>query len=102
MRPGRGARSSRISTSSPGRSRWTSRAPGSCIKRRVIETIARHVESYDGPNGEVPALFMTPIVDRCLRSEDYYFCEIARRAGFKIMMEPRVRLGHWGLYRYGA
>jgi len=73
-----------------------------CIKRRVIEAIARHVESYDGPNGEVPALFMTPIVDRCLRSEDYYFCEIARRAGFKIMMEPRVRLGHWGLYRYGA
>lgn len=73
-----------------------------CIKREVLEALAKTVESYDGPNGEVPALFMTPIINRNLRSEDYFFCEIARLAGYKIMMDPSVRLGHWGLYRYGA
>jgi hypothetical protein len=73
-----------------------------CIKRSVIEALAAQVESYDGPDGEVPALFMTPIIDRNLRSEDYRFCELARAAGFKIMMDPTVKLGHWGIYRYGA
>lgn len=73
-----------------------------CIKRSVIEALAAKVESYDGPDGPVPALFMTPIIDRGLRSEDYYFCEIARAAGFRVMMDPAVRLGHWGIYRYGA
>lgn len=73
-----------------------------CIKRSVIEALAEKVEGYDGPGGPVPALFMTPIIDRCLRSEDYYFCEIARAAGFKVMMDPSVQLGHWGIYRYGG
>jgi hypothetical protein len=72
------------------------------IKRHVIEALAREIESYDGQNGEVPALYMTPIINRCLRSEDYFFCEIARKAGFKVVMDPSVRLGHWGIYRYGA
>lgn len=57
---------------------------------------------YQGPNGTVPALYMTPILNSGLRSEDYYFCEIARDAGFKVIMDPSVRLGHWGQFRYGA
>jgi len=73
-----------------------------CIKRNVIETLAAKLESYDGPPGNVPALFMTPIIERNLMSEDYYFCREARAAGFKVMVEPTVRLGHWGIYRYGA
>lgn len=72
------------------------------IRREVIETLAQRLESYDGPNGSVPALFMTPIINRCLRSEDYYFCGVAREEGYKIIMDPSVKLGHWGLYRYGA
>lgn len=72
------------------------------IKRKVIETLRDRLESYDGPNGSVPALYQTPIVDRNLRSEDYFFCEEARKAGFKIVMDPKIRLGHWGIYRYGA
>lgn len=73
-----------------------------CIKREVIEALAAKVESYDGPHGEVPALWMTPIVDRCLLPEDYNFCRMARDAGFKIVMAPTVHLGHWGIYRYGG
>lgn len=72
------------------------------IRREVIEDMAKRVPSYQGPNGRVPALFMTPIHDDVLESEDYHFCRIAREAGYKIMMEPSVRLKHWGQFAYGA
>lgn len=71
------------------------------INRKVIEKLAETAEVYDGPNGEVPGLYMMPIINRHLDSEDYYFCRKAREAGFKIVMDPSVRLGHWGLYRFG-
>lgn len=72
------------------------------IKREVIETLATQAESYEGPNGRVPALYMTPIHNDGFESEDYHFCRIAREAGFKIVMDPSVRLGHWGQYRFGC
>ncbi|MDB5311966.1 MAG: putative rane protein, partial [Gemmataceae bacterium] len=34
-------------------------------------------------------------------SEDYAFCERARRCGFKVMADTTVRLWHVGPYRYG-
>lgn len=72
------------------------------IRRNVLETLAASVPSWEGAKGPVPALFMTPIHNGCLESEDYHFCRIAREAGFKIIMDPSVRLGHYGQYRYGA
>lgn len=72
------------------------------IKREVIEALARTSESYEGQNGRVPALYMTPIHNDGFESEDYHFCRKAREAGFKIIMDPSVRLGHYGQYRYGA
>lgn len=72
------------------------------IRREVLEKLAETAPSYEGPNGRVPALFLTPIHNDGLESEDYHFCRIAREAGFKIIMEPSVRLGHYGQYRYGA
>lgn len=50
----------------------------------------------------VPALYMTPIYDDGLESEDYHFCRIAQEAGFKVWMDPSVRLIHWGQFGYGA
>lgn len=73
-----------------------------CIKREVIETLAEGAESYEGPDGRVPALYMTPIHNDGFESEDYHFCRVARDAGFSIMMNPDVRLGHIGQYSYGA
>lgn len=73
-----------------------------CIKREVIEKLAETAPSYMGQNGRVPAIYLTPIVNDTLESEDYHFCRIAREAGYKIMMDPTVRLGHWGLCRYGT
>ena len=72
------------------------------IRREVIEALAAKHPSYEGPDGRVPALFMTPIHNDGLESEDYHFCRIAREAGFKVMMDPSVRLKHWGQYAFGA
>lgn len=72
------------------------------IRRNVIETLAGTAESYEGPHGRVPALYMTPVWNDGFESEDYHFCRKAREAGFKVMIDPSIRLGHWGLYRYGA
>lgn len=71
------------------------------IRRNVVETLAAKSESYEGPNGRVPALYMTPIWNDGFESEDYHFCRKARDSGFKVMMDPSVRLGHIGQYRYG-
>jgi len=73
-----------------------------CISRNVIETLAKTAETYTGPNGEVSALFMTPIHNHGFQSEDYHFCRKAREAGFKVIMDPAVRLVHWGQYGFGA
>jgi hypothetical protein len=72
------------------------------IKRAVIETLAKSQGHYRGKNGPVPAIFMTPIHEGILESEDYHFCRIARQAGFEVTMDPSVRLKHWGIYPYGA
>jgi hypothetical protein len=71
------------------------------IKREVIETLAKDAPTFQGKRGQVPALYLTPIRDGVLFSEDYFFCERARGAGYKIMMDPSVKLGHWGIKRYG-
>jgi len=71
------------------------------LSRNVLETVAARVPWWEGANGPVPALFMTPIHDGCLESEDYNFCRQAREAGFKVIADPSVKLGHYGMYRYG-
>lgn len=63
----------------------------------------RHMEG----NGEVWGFFSTFITDdadwkeRFFVSEDYAFCERWRALGGKIWLEPSIRLGHWGVHRYG-
>lgn len=71
------------------------------IRRSVIETMAKTSENYLGPNGRVPALYMTPIHNDVFESEDYNFCRRARECGFKIVGDPSICLGHIGQYRYG-
>lgn len=72
------------------------------IKRNVLETLAEIVPKFDDDVKDIPALFMTPIHNGGLESEDYHFCRIAREAGFKVIMDPSVRLKHWGSYAFGA
>jgi len=63
--------------------------------------VPHYAPDYEGPDGRVPALYKTPINNDTLLSEDYFFCKLARKHGFKILMDPSIRLGHWGIYRYG-
>lgn len=72
-----------------------------CIAREVIEKLSHKAKSYEGPDGRVSAIYMTPIHNDVFESEDYHFCRKAREAGFKIVMDPKVRLGHIGQFRYG-
>lgn len=71
------------------------------INRRVIEALAITAETYEGPNGRVSALYMTPIHNDGFESEDFHFCRKARESGFKVIGDPSIRLGHWGQFRYG-
>src|SRR5512139_2282894 len=57
-----------------------------CIKRGVIERLVETAEHYQGQNGKVAALYMTPVHNGGFESEDYYFCRKAREAGFKVIM----------------
>lgn len=72
------------------------------IARHVLEMMAKTSEWYEGPYGRVPALYMTPIHDDGFESEDYNFSRRAREAGFRIIADPSIKLGHIGQYRYGA
>lgn len=72
------------------------------IARSVVESLAADAEVYVGPDGPVPAVYMTPIHEQGFESEDYHFCRKAREKGFSILMDPTVRLKHWGEYPYGA
>lgn len=71
------------------------------INRDVIEALSKKVAKYENEVPEIPALYQTPLRHGTLLSEDYFFCELARDNGFKVIMDPSVRLGHWGIKRYG-
>jgi hypothetical protein len=64
--------------------------------------LERVAPDYEGPHGRVPALYMTPVHNDGLESEDYHFSRMARDAGLKVIMDPSVRLIHWGQYGYGS
>lgn len=68
------------------------------LVREIVDAFA---PDYEGPNGRVPALYMCPIHNDTLESEDFHFSRIAREAGFPVIMDPSVRLKHWGQYAFG-
>lgn len=72
------------------------------LSRAAVEKLAAHSESYEGPNGRVPAIYMTPAHNDMFESEDYHACRKWRGLGGKIIADPRVKLGHWGQARYGT
>lgn len=80
------------------------------IKRTVFETLAPHVPVYrkstynDVQTGEpieplTMAFFDTAIDETgALLSEDYYFCDLWRKHGGKVYVNPFVKLGHVGTH----
>ena len=84
------------------------------IKREALEKLKSHplIPKYEEGNmatidgevktmGECWGFFQDPIEDGIHLSEDYFFCKRWREIGGKVMMDPTIRLGHWGNYRYG-
>ena len=84
------------------------------VKRQVFETLAESVPRYsqDMYRPEdieqkpmfIHEFFATSIDEKSNRllSEDYHFCKIARKQGFKVWAAPWVRLVHCGTYNFSG
>jgi hypothetical protein len=72
------------------------------VERRVFEDLiasgACPASTWDGR--AVHHFFPTGVLDGEFLSEDFYFCELARRAGHDIYLDPRIRLKHAGRILY--
>ena len=68
------------------------------IERRVFDGIAKSgscpTYSYEGHT--VNHFFQTGVVDGEILPEDYFFCELARRAGHAPFVDTAIRLRHIG------
>ena len=78
------------------------------VRREVFEAVQKHAElpvcnlRFNSPL--VPFFQPMTVPDPggwWSLSEDYAFCERARRAGFSVMADTTIRLWHVGSYRYG-
>jgi hypothetical protein len=84
------------------------------IKRSVLEKLKDHVPTYrrtsfrDQETGEyihpVTHQFFDTSIDGtgALLSEDYHFCELWRKHGGKIHVNPAIKLEHTGTYVFGG
>lgn len=80
------------------------------IKREVFEALVDKVPSYtndiylatvENPEPEYIKEFFATSIDpesNRLLSEDYHFCVLARRHGFKVWADPMIDLSHTGTY----
>jgi hypothetical protein len=85
------------------------------IKRSVFETLQPKVPKYTNdmihitdknPKKKIVDEFFTTSIDEesgnRLLSEDYHFCKIARKAGFKVYAAPWANLTHSGTYNFSG
>jgi GT2 family glycosyltransferase len=75
-------------------------------RREVYEKIAAELPVCNARFGEPVVPYFLPFVvedagEPWYLAEDYAFCERARRAGFKVLVDTRVRLFHVGSYAFG-
>lgn len=74
------------------------------IKRSVFEQLQKYHPNWryeEGHVGESWGFFQDPIEDGIHLSEDYFFCKRCREIGIEITLDPSIKLGHYGSYRYG-
>lgn len=68
------------------------------IKRGVFESI--DVPEEKTPEGMRKRFFSFEMDGDVELPEDYNFCKMARERGFKVMMDPSVKLTHYGIKGY--
>lgn len=71
------------------------------IRRKVLEalykTVPTHRSKEDGfGKMGIPLIFERTLNGKVRRGGDYEFCAKARKAGFKIYVDPKMQLGHVG------
>lgn len=81
-----------------------------CIRREVLETLEPSCFTYYDPDHDQKMVEFFKVQLGPSRTpgqknwelvgEDYYFCNWARRYGYKIHVLPSVKLGHVGQYLY--
>jgi hypothetical protein len=85
------------------------------IKRNVFDTLRPTVPKYTNdmilivdknPQKKIIDEFFATSIDEesgnRLLSEDYHFCKIARKAGFKVYAAPWAQLTHTGTYNFNG
>jgi hypothetical protein len=72
------------------------------IDRVVFEKLisGAHAVEYPLDNNRIHQFFPSGVLDGHFLSEDYFFCELAARAGFDIHIDTRIRLKHVGRFIY--
>lgn len=65
------------------------------IKRGVFEKLQEISPEYE-ENGVKYDYFQTKVVDKTLLSEDFWFCEAWRELGGEIILDPSIKLNHYG------
>ena len=72
------------------------------IDRAVFQKLIddKIVVGYPLDNNQLHQFFPSGVLDGHFLSEDYYFCELAARAGFDIHIDTRIRLKHVGRFIY--
>jgi hypothetical protein len=69
------------------------------VERRVFTDIARGNDAvtYRGADGQTTHhFFRSGVANGEFLSEDYFFCELAAKAGHAVHVDPRIRLRHIG------
>jgi len=81
------------------------------IKRKVFEKLSKHVLEYRSSTLQDPSgQYIKPIVKQffdtsidetgALLSEDYNFCELWRKHGGKVFVDPNIHLKHIGYHAF--
>lgn len=65
------------------------------IKREVLESIKDDLPTIETKMGKHPRWWAFEVVDGIELPEDYSFCKRVRDKGFKVVMDPVVKLKHW-------
>lgn len=67
------------------------------IHRVVFNRLKEAHPEWSRREGKVWAFFQD---DGCDDSEDYFFCRQWRELGGKVILDPSIKLTHWGQYGY--
>lgn len=77
-----------------------------CVRREVLEKLGETSEIYEdleaatGVRKRFMHFYSSGVHDGILESEDWSFCRRASEAGFRVMFDTGVTLGHIGLHQY--